>query len=214
MNTKSDKADDAASAAVTLNLLSEIEADASISQRALSARLGTALGLTNALIKRCLRKGLMKISEAPARRFVYYLTPQGFQEKSRLVAEYVGFSLSFFRQTKGEYQDLLAECERRGWNRVALAGCSELAEIATIAALDSSVEIVAVFDERSNQESFAGLKVTNSFDGDDAVDAVIITDSRAPQQTAERLRALMGSDKVLSPPLLHVVNSRDVEHAN
>src|SRR3546814_11880534 len=64
--------------------------------------MGVALGLANALLKRCAAKGLVKIQNAPARRYAYYLTPKGFAEKSRLVAEYLEPSLHFFRGSRSQ----------------------------------------------------------------------------------------------------------------
>ena len=47
----------------------------------------------NALIKKFLNKGV-KVRQAPYKRFIYYLTPEGFSEV-KLVLEYVTDSLSF-----------------------------------------------------------------------------------------------------------------------
>src|SRR3972149_9861076 len=82
--------DDAEKARVMLGLLESVERDGGQSQRRLASELGIALGLVNAYLKRCIKKGLVKVSEAPARRYAYYLTPQGFAEKSRLTVEAAG----------------------------------------------------------------------------------------------------------------------------
>jgi len=39
-------------------------------------------------VKRCVRKGLIKIKLAPANRYFYYLTRKGFAEKSRRSPSY------------------------------------------------------------------------------------------------------------------------------
>src|SRR5690349_8309728 len=87
---------------ILLGLLESVERDGGQSQRRIASELGIALGLVNAYLKRCVKKGLVKVSEAPARRYAYYLTPQGFAEKSRLTVEYLSHSFSFFRQAKLE----------------------------------------------------------------------------------------------------------------
>src|SRR5476649_2814003 len=87
---------------IMLGLLDAVEQDRAQSQRLLASELGIALGLVNAYLKRCVKKGLVKVSEAPARRYAYYLTPQGFAEKSRLTMEYLSSSFSFFRQAKAD----------------------------------------------------------------------------------------------------------------
>ena len=69
-----------------------------VNQRTLAKELGIALGMTNAYVRRCVRKGLIKISEIPPNRYAYYLTPQGFTEKTRLTAEFLSDSLTFFRR--------------------------------------------------------------------------------------------------------------------
>ena len=107
---------------LALRLLSTIEGDQSVSQRLLALRLGIAVGLANAYLKRCVRKGWVMVHEAPARRFAYYVTPKGFSEKSRLVAEYLSTSLSFYRKARTQCLALLQHCEWRGWRRVALIG--------------------------------------------------------------------------------------------
>ena len=66
---------------IVLGLLESVERNGAQSQRLLASELGIALGLVNAYLKRCVKKGLVKVSEAPARRYAYYLTPKGFAEK-------------------------------------------------------------------------------------------------------------------------------------
>ena len=87
---------------IVLGLLSSVESDGARSQRRIAAELGIALGLVNAYLKRCVKKGLVKVHDAPARRYAYYLTPQGFAEKSRLTVQYLSDSFSFFRQAKAD----------------------------------------------------------------------------------------------------------------
>src|ERR1700687_3298138 len=114
---------------IMLGLLESVERGGEQSQRRLAAELGIALGLVNAYLKRCIKKGLVKVSVAPARRYAYYLTPHGFAEKSRLTVEYLGFSFSFFRQARAECAEIFAVARSCGFQRVVVAGVSDLAEI-------------------------------------------------------------------------------------
>ena len=127
---------------IMLGLLECVERQSAPSQRHLAAELGIAVGLVNAYLKRCIRKGLLKAKQAPARRYAYYLTPQGLTEKSRLTVEYLSHSLSFFRRARIDCADVLAEAHARGWQRIVLAGASDVAEIAIICALEKHVKIV------------------------------------------------------------------------
>jgi DNA-binding MarR family transcriptional regulator len=192
-----------------LRLFTAIESGTEDTQISLSKRVGVAVGLVNALLKRAVRKGLVKVTSAPARRYKYYLTPKGFAEKSRLVAEYLNFSLSFFREARAEYAALLADAARAGTRRVALAGAGELAEIAAIAALESEVEIVAIIDPASNQRRVAGIDVVHSLDECPPFDRIVVTDGRSPQMTYEGLRRVLSADRIVCPVLLEVVTEHE-----
>ena len=87
---------------IVLGLLDSLESDGERSQRRIASELGIALGLVNAYLKRCVKKGLIKVHDAPARRYAYYLTPKGFAEKSRLTVQYLSNSFSFFRLAKSD----------------------------------------------------------------------------------------------------------------
>src|SRR5215475_13692916 len=130
--------------AETVKLLDNVAGQELPNQRALARKIGISVGLVNALVHRAVRKGLIKIQQAPARRYAYYLTPKGFAEKSRLVAEYLDYSLSFFRTARQEYGDVFAHCAAAGRRRIVLCGVGELAEIATLAPNGVDVELVAV----------------------------------------------------------------------
>jgi len=140
--TQAARSEESENARIVLGLLESVERDGAQSQRKLASDLGIALGLVNAYLKRCVKKGLVKIGQAPARRYAYYLTPYGFAEKSRLTVEYLSSSFSFFRRARQDCSSVLIAAHAQGWNRVALIGVSDLAEIATICALEQGVTIV------------------------------------------------------------------------
>lgn len=188
----------------TLGLLSAIDAEQSHTQRGLASRLGVALGLTNALLKRTVRKGLIKIKDAPARRYAYYLTPEGFREKSRLVGEYLNTSLNFFRQSRDQYESVFEYCVKRDWDRVVLIGTGELAEIASLAAHSIGMKLVGIVDEASNVDEFCGLAVFQNLQDAGEVDAVVITDSSTPQQAFGALISQIPSERILAPSILHI----------
>src|SRR5499427_3698779 len=103
---------------IVLGLLQSVERDGGQTQRRLASELGIALGLVNAYLKRCIKKGLVKVSEAPARRYAYYLTPQGFAEKSRLTVDYMSYSFSLLRRARSDYANVLGVARERGWLRI------------------------------------------------------------------------------------------------
>jgi hypothetical protein len=144
----------------------------------------------------------VKVSEAPARRYAYYLTPNGFAEKSRLTFEYLSYSFSLFRRAKTDYTALLNAARQRGVDRVVLLGVSDLAEIAAICALDTGITIVAAVDPTSERTRFAGVPLVKSLDEVvDTVDAVLVTDIRTPNETTAAAIERLGAGRVLAPDL-------------
>lgn len=144
---------------LTLGVLTAAEAQVGISQRTLAADLGVAVGLVNAYVKRCVRKGLLKVSQVPARRYRYYLTPAGFAEKAKLTGEYLAISLSFFRHAREAYADVFETAGTLRWKSVVLLGAGDLADIASICALKSGIRVVAVVDPRVDIEDGRSIVV-------------------------------------------------------
>jgi DNA-binding MarR family transcriptional regulator len=188
---------------ILLGILESVERGGNHSQRRLALELGVALGLVNAYVKRCVRKGLMKVSTAPRRRYAYYLTPQGFAEKSRLTAQYFAYSFTLFRQAKSDCVSVFKQARAHGYTRVVLAGVSDVAEIAMICALESGVQIIAVIDAASSLPSFVGVPVAHSFEEVGApFDAVIVSDLERPKETVASAIDRFGPGRVLVPALL------------
>lgn len=190
----------------TLGLLAALEAEEPHTQRSLAARIGVALGLTNSLLKRAIHKGLVKVSQAPAKRFAYYVTPKGFSEKSRLVADYLSTSLSFFRQAKEEYGILFFDLKEKGIDRIVLCGTGELAEIAVLAAHEQDIEIQFIVQRGSNLKEFCGYNVRNNLSTlkNKDVSAVIITSIDAPQDVYNWARSIISDINIHTVPLLHI----------
>lgn len=188
---------------IVLELLNSVEHDGKRSQRRIAAELGIALGLVNAYLKRCIKKGLVKVHDAPARRYAYYLTPQGFAEKSRLTVYYLSSSFSFFRLAKSDCAGAFEMAKAKGCTRLVLSGKSDLAEIAILCAVEASVKIVAIVDPRSEESRFVGVDVVKSYaDVSEKFDAVIVTDVAHPNQSFDEAIDACGVDRVLAPALL------------
>jgi DNA-binding MarR family transcriptional regulator len=195
-------------AKITLGLLNAVEASSTITQRTVASELGIALGLANAYLKRCVRKGLVKVKQVPANRYTYYLTPKGFAEKSRLTAEYLSVSFNFFRGARRQCSEAFDHCLAHGWERVALAGIGELGEIATLCAAEVPVVLVGFYDPGCAAERFAGLDVYRRIEELPAFDAVVVTDFQTPQSTFEELAGALPSERVLTPRLLRISRQR------
>ena len=190
-----------------LDFLAAIERGEIVTQMTLRRRIGVSVGMVNALVKRAVGKGFAKVSQAPYKRYAYYLTPQGFAEKSRLVAEYLETSLDFFRRARAEYAELFVRARLIGLPRIALVGRGELTEIAVLAALGEGVSIDAILDPETNEAERHGVRVVRDI-SEVAVDAVVITESRSPQATYEQMCAVFDPSKVFAPPLLRITPNR------
>lgn len=204
--SRAEKDEENLDSVTTLELLTAVAENGTTSQRSLAGRLGIAVGLANLYVKRCVRKGLIKISQAPARRYAYYLTPAGFVEKSRLTIDFLSTSFGFFRRARSEVEAVLRETQERGWQHVALFGTGELAEVAVIASLDLEIPLVAAIDDSRNDARFAGLPVwrQHSLPPEPTLDGVVITDIRNPQASYDQAVALFGPERVLAPTLLRL----------
>lgn len=194
-------------AEITLDLLSAVESERTHSQRTLARELGVALGLTNAYVKRCIKRGWIKATQAPPNRYGYYLTPKGFSEKSKLTARYLRSSFSFYRRARNELDELFEECIRSGEEKIALAGRSEVAEIALLCASQHPVDVVAVLDS-SNEPSFLGTPVAANLESIDRVDAVIVTDILSGQKTYDRLCSAHTDLRIHAPKLLRITKAK------
>lgn len=197
---------------VTLKLLNTVRDDADATQRTIAGELGIALGLTNAYLKRCVKKGLIKVGQAPANRFKYYLTPKGFMEKSRLTAEFLTQSFNLFRYARDETARLYQQCNDQGWERIVLIGASDFSEIAIFGVQDTGLE-VAVYDRKnSGISSFCGAPViTDLSDVADSFDAAIICDyTDAPSAYKDTLE-IFASERILVPSILDVAEPDDDE---
>jgi DNA-binding MarR family transcriptional regulator len=189
---------------LVLQVLSAVDRDSNTSQRTISRELGVALGLANAYLRRCVRKGWIKIQQVPRRRYVYYLTPQGFAEKSRLTTEYLSASFNFFRLARVQISELIGECAAKGWRRIAFAGASELAEIGVLCAYDFDVTLVGIVDEQKNGSTFAKLPVRGRLADLGPVDAVIITSLSEADRLMHDIGGVIARERVLAPRLLRL----------
>jgi hypothetical protein len=89
-----------------------------------------------------------------------------------------------------------------------LIGGGELAEIATLAAMEADVVLVAIIDGATNQHRIAGIEVVGTLDAAPDFDGVVITDGNAPQETYDAVRAALPQARILCPDVLQVATER------
>ena len=189
---------------ITLGLLNAINENSALTQRSLARDLGIALGLANAYLKRCAKKGLVKVAQVPSNRYAYYLTPKGFSEKSRLTAEYFSQSFKFFRAARVQCSESFQLCAERGWRDVVLVGASDLGEIAMFCAREHGVRVTGIVDGGADAATFAGVALWRDMAVLGRADAALVTDLSDPQATFEAARRHLPDERVLTPALLKV----------
>jgi len=197
MNNAGDKED-----ALTLEILEVIESQSHVTQRHLADRLGVALGLANSYLKRCIRKGLIKVQQAPANRYLYYITPKGFAEKSRLTARYLSASFDFYRQAGESLSEIYRFCHDNDWQQILFCGISELAEIAAIRAVEHNIQVVGIFDPYAQQERFLRLPVVHSLGDARPHDACMLTAVHDAGDVYNLLVKQVKPDMLLVPSIL------------
>lgn len=191
-------------AELTLGLLKAVDGDDMLTQRSAARELGVALGLVNTYLKRCVKKGLIKVNQVPSNRYAYYLTPSGFAEKSRLTAEFLSQSLNLFRQAQNDYKELLDHCVAMGWSRIALYGASDLAEIMALYVREYQVSIIGIVDVSAAGTSYGDLPVVDSVESLEPIDVHIVTDLNNPQSVYDDLSSAFPSDRIMVPRLLDI----------
>lgn len=189
---------------LVLELLDAVGHRSDVSQRHLARHMGVALGLANSYLKRCIRKGFIKITGAPANRYLYYLTPQGLAEKSRLTARYLSSSLAFYRKAGESCLRVIECCEQKGWRRIVLCGISDLAEITALRALERDIEVVGTYDPHTDHQRFVSKPVWRKFGDVPAYDAWVLTDLNAPRIAHEHIVGLVDCARVLVPDILRL----------
>jgi DNA-binding MarR family transcriptional regulator len=195
-------------------LLTAIDNDAGVSQRRLSLDIGIAVGSVNWYLKRCLSKGLIKLKHAPVKRYAYYLTPKGFEEKSRLTADYLQSSLELYRRGRQECSEFFGECAAQGKTHIFFAGDGDLAEIACLSGLGAPIQIKAIVDNFSGRQSCAGVLVFTTLPaaitatGGELPDAILLTDLSRPRRSyatiaEQALKAGLSADIIHIPRVLN-----------
>lgn len=196
---------------LTLELLQAIDQQDDISQRHLAQEMGVALGLANSYLKRCVKKGWIKMTTAPANRYLYYLTPTGFAEKARLTADFFSTSLALFRQSGDAYTQLFNLCVENGDQRILLVGLSDLTEIAYTRSLECNLQVTAVYQPGASRSDFFGLNVVDAIPDNAEFDCVVITAMEQTNELVSQCQTALSNEKILIPSMLLNMNYRNNE---
>jgi DNA-binding MarR family transcriptional regulator len=144
----------------SLLLLDEISKGNPLTQRDLSDRLGIALGLINSYLKNLISKGFITVTAIPRKRYVYYLTPKGFAEKTRLTYHHLQNFTNLYKVARKDFKTIFHKLEKDGIKRVIFCGVDEVAEIAYLSLREVSIKLIAIMDDEKSGERFFEYKVS------------------------------------------------------
>ncbi len=145
-----------------LQLLKEIAVEPQITQRSLAKKYGVALGLTNLLVRRLVKKGYVKAVNVRRNRIRYLITPKGIAEKTRLTYEYLEYSLYLYRKVREVLKENLGRVAQSGHARIVFFGTGEIAEIAYLTLKELGLDLTGVVDDRTAGKTFLGFPIMSS----------------------------------------------------
>ena len=132
----------------TLTLFNTVESSPGINQRQLARELDVSLGLTNTYFQRVLKKGWIRAQQVKPRRWLYFLTPKGALEKSRLSLFYLHRTLNSFRELKTKGDEHLRILSKIGVRGIHLCGEDDLTEVLSYCFSGFEIELLSVIPEK------------------------------------------------------------------
>jgi len=142
-----------------LRLMGEIDRDGDHTQRELSGRLNISLGLVNTFLKRLVNKGYFKVKTMPRNRVKYFLTPEGLARKSKLTAEYLRYSLNFYKDIKSLLLNKYKEMEGNNVRSILFYGAGEVAELAYLYLQFSNIQLAGIIDNKRKGKDFFNFRI-------------------------------------------------------
>ena len=144
-------------------ILDEIHTGSAATQRTLARRAGIALGLTNLIVRRLVRKGCIRVVRIKPNRVRYMITPAGIAEKARMSRRYLQSIFRFYSEARGRIAESFAELSA-SWpagtaeKRIAFVPAADVAEVGYVCLQATDLTLVAVFDDE-RAKPFFGLPV-------------------------------------------------------
>ena len=182
-----------------LSLLQELEKNPIISQRELSNKFGIALGVTNACLRRMVRRGWIRITNLDHHKIGYFLTPKGFAEKAKLTFHLISWTVKHYSTLKDIIGDRLLEMQNKGVERVVFYGVSDEMEIAYVTLQGLNLKLVGIVEdeEKMNRKEVFGVELTGVSRIEELrPDAILITSLTDQDEKREKLRRFLDLQRV------------------
>lgn len=182
-----------------LNLLQELDKHPVCSQRELSSKFGIALGVTNACLRKMVRRGWIRVREMDHHRVGYFLTPKGLSEKRKLMLHMISWSLQHYTALKEIVGKKLQEMEIDGVKRVVFYGAGDEMEVAYLAMQAGSLTLAGIVEdpEKMNLRELLGFDLRDVSQIETLnPDAVLITSLAEQEERIEKLKQFIDPEKV------------------
>ena len=142
-----------------LDILNIVNDNPSVSQRKIAEQTGISLGQVNFLIKKCVRKGLIKIEGQTPKSIRYNLTPKGFLEKAEKTLQYVKISYAGVIRMTNRVKALGQQYSEEGCIIYLPGSRDEMMEICLLALNDTDVKYhVGAPSENEADDSAVDIK--------------------------------------------------------
>jgi hypothetical protein len=128
--------------------------------------MGIALGLTNLLVRRLVRKGWVRIIRMKSNRVRYLLTPAGITEKARMSRVALQNSIRFYVDARDRIRERFTTLSRElrsdgeGFDdtsaakRIVFYGAGEVAEVGYVCLQGTDLQLVGVVDDQGRKRFF------------------------------------------------------------
>lgn len=126
-----------------LDILRIVSDYPNISQRRIAQQTGVSLGQVNFLIKKCVKKGLIKIEGQTSKSLRYNLTPKGLTEKAALTLKYIKISYTAVVALTDKIRELADKYQVQGKKIYVYGDQDEMMEICKLALEQYSVKYVS-----------------------------------------------------------------------
>ncbi|MDR1624994.1 MAG: winged helix-turn-helix transcriptional regulator [Spirochaetia bacterium] len=109
-----------------LQILQNIHRRDKIRQRDLAVIAGMSLGMTNAIVKRLVKKGLLTVKKINNRNIMYAVSSTGMEEIARRSYKYFKRTVRNIVYYKNSIDDLIRGVKDAGFSSVSLVGQSDV----------------------------------------------------------------------------------------
>ncbi|HVI42341.1 MAG TPA: winged helix-turn-helix transcriptional regulator [Anaerovoracaceae bacterium] len=152
-----------------LDILKIVAGCPEISQRKIAEQTGISLGQVNFLIKKCVRKGLIKIEGQTAKSIKYNLTPNGIAEKAALTMEYIKISYGAVIALTDKIRAHAKQYEMDGRKIYVYGAEDEMMEICKLA-LEDRAEYICIPSKRDRIKTGSVCLFWESREPNDIID--------------------------------------------